>query len=229
MAADPTPDQSSEPRGARRRRRTRSRLLQAALQLMAERGPDGVAINEITEAADVGFGTFYNHFDSKEAIYEALITEVVEGFGATLDEIATRVDDPAEVLAASVRYTVKRAYEDPVWGAFLVRSGFSGRALERGLGPRMLRDLKRGIEAGRFRANDLSVTIVAVRGAVLSAIDAQVELARDRTNGSGFAASLGVDPDTLPSRGAAMLLRLLGLDEQDADTVARRTLPEIGF
>ncbi len=193
---------------------------------MAERGLDGVAINEITEAADVGFGTFYNHFESKEAIYEALVEEVVEGFGSALDRIATVVDDPAEVLAASVRYTVKRAYEDPVWGAFLVQSGFSGRALERGLGPRMLRDLKRGIDAGRFRVHDLAVTLVAIRGAVLSAIDAQVELA---LGASGFAASLAVDPETLPSRGAAMLLRLLGLDERDADAVAGRPLPDIGL
>src|SRR5690349_18112328 len=58
-----------EPRGARRRRETRSRLLMAALKLMAEKGMEGVAINEITETGDVGFGSFYNHFESKEAIY----------------------------------------------------------------------------------------------------------------------------------------------------------------
>ena len=56
-----------EPRGARRKRETRARLLEAALRLSAERGMEGVAINEITEAADVGFGSFYNHFESKEA------------------------------------------------------------------------------------------------------------------------------------------------------------------
>ena len=58
-----------EPRGARRKRETRARLLDAALRLMAQKGMEGVAINEITEAADVGFGSFYNHFESKEAIY----------------------------------------------------------------------------------------------------------------------------------------------------------------
>lgn len=216
-----------EPRVSRRRRRTRARLLRAALELMAERGMDGVAINEITDAADVGFGTFYNYFESKEAIYDALVEELVEGFGSALDQIAEHVTDPAEVLAASVRYTLERAYREPMWGSFLVQSGFSGRALERGLGPRMLRDLKHGVEADRFEARDLSVTIVAVRGAVLSAIDAQVELARGGSGDSGFAASLSVDPETLPARGAAMLLRLLGLDPDDADEVARRPLPEV--
>ena len=57
------PDAQREPRGERRKRETRSRLLEAALRLMAEKGMEGVAINEITEAADVGFGSFYNHFE----------------------------------------------------------------------------------------------------------------------------------------------------------------------
>lgn len=223
------PSSPTEPRVSRRKRRTRARLLRAALELMAERGLEGVAIHEITEAADVGFGTFYNYFESKEAIYDALVREVVEGFGSALDQIAEHVDDPAEVLAASVRYTLEQAYHEPVWGSFLVRNGFSGRALERGLGPRMLRDLQRGIEAGRFEARDRSVTIVAVRGAVLSAIDAQVELGRGGSGGSGFATALGVDPGTLPSRAAAMVLRLLGLSPEDADDVANRPLPAIEF
>lgn len=190
---------------------------------------EGVAINEITEAADVGFGTFYNYFDSKEAIYDALIEEVVQGFGNALDRIAEHVDDPAEVLAASVRYTLQRAHDEPVWGSFLIRSGFSGRALERGLGPRLLRDVKHGIRAGRFEALDLPATILAVRGVVLSAIDAQVELARATTNDSGFAASLGVDAKTLPAGAAAMLLRLLGLETNDAREVTSRPLPTIAL
>ena len=55
-AAADTAD-AREPRGARRKRETRARLLDAALKLMAEKGMEGVAINEITEAADVGFGS----------------------------------------------------------------------------------------------------------------------------------------------------------------------------
>src|ERR1700692_1340496 len=76
-----------EPRGARRRRETRSRLLVAALKLTAEKGMEGVAINEITEAADVGFGSFYNHFESKEAIYATLVDNVFEEFADMLDRL----------------------------------------------------------------------------------------------------------------------------------------------
>jgi len=194
---------------------------------MAERGIEGVAINEITEAADLGFGTFYNYFDSKEAIHDALVEEVVGSFGAALDRVAEHVDDPAEIFAASVRYTLRRAGQEPLWGRFLVRSGFSARALEQGLGPRMFRDLKRGIAASRFRTSDLPMTVVAVRGAVLSAIDAQVELAQDKPSPLAFAVSLGLDRQSVPERTATVLLRLLGLDADDAKEVANRPLPEI--
>ena len=45
-----------QPRGARRKAATRMRLLHAAFRLMAEKGPDNVAMSEITDAADVRFG-----------------------------------------------------------------------------------------------------------------------------------------------------------------------------
>src|ERR1700758_1961676 len=93
-----------EPRGARRRRETRSRLLEAALKLMAEKGMEGVAINEITEAADVGFGSFYNHFESKEAIHAALLGWVFEDFADAMEGVFGEISDPAEVIAVSVRY-----------------------------------------------------------------------------------------------------------------------------
>ena len=64
-AAPEAEKRAGEPRGVRRKRETRSRLMRAAMQLMAERGVDGVAINEITEAADVGFGSFYNGIDRR--------------------------------------------------------------------------------------------------------------------------------------------------------------------
>jgi AcrR family transcriptional regulator len=118
-----------EPRGARRRRETRSRLLAAALELMAEKGMEGVAINEITEAADVGFGSFYNHFESKEAIYAELLHWVFEDFADAMERVLGQISDPAEVIAVSVRYTMMRGLREAVWGQFLVGA-------VRGPGPR---------------------------------------------------------------------------------------------
>jgi AcrR family transcriptional regulator len=52
-------------RRQRRAAETRLRLFRSALQLFAERGFANVTVEDITEAADVGKGTFFNYFESK--------------------------------------------------------------------------------------------------------------------------------------------------------------------
>src|SRR5271157_4056974 len=59
------------PRPGRRERRsteTRERLYRAALRLFAERGFQETTVEDITEAADVGKGTFFNYFATKEHV-----------------------------------------------------------------------------------------------------------------------------------------------------------------
>src|ERR671931_2465809 len=82
-------------RGARRRARTRARLIEAARILFARQGVDATRINEITEAADVGFGSFYNHFASKDEIVAAALDETIEAFGQWLDALTASMTDPA--------------------------------------------------------------------------------------------------------------------------------------
>jgi AcrR family transcriptional regulator len=209
-----------EPRGARRRRETRSRLLEAALELMAEKGMEGVAINEITEAADVGFGSFYNHFESKEAIYAALVDSVFEEFADALDGLVKDISDPAEVISVCVRHTLLRARREPIWGQFLIREGFSVRALHRGLGTRLLRDLQKGIAAKRFSVADPLMSFLSVSGTVLSSIAAELQFA-------GTLKELGFSRDNLPDRLAATLLQTLGLARSEADKIAHRPLPTV--
>ncbi len=202
-----------EPRGARRKRETRSKLLAAALRLMAEKGLDGVAINEITEAADVGFGSFYNYFESKEAIYQALVDSIFEEFADWLDRLLADVHDPADVISASVRHTVARAQNEPLWGQFLIREGFPMRAVNRGLGRRLLRDIRKGIAVGRFLNGDAFMSFVAVSGTVLASIAVAL------TDLHLFSTK------HLPERCAAVVLQTLGLDQQAANEIARRPLP----
>lgn len=64
-------------RTQKRASRTRSRLLQAALSLFAEKGYDATGIADITERADLGKGTFYRHFATKDEIMLVLTHEAV--------------------------------------------------------------------------------------------------------------------------------------------------------
>jgi len=63
--------QTKTPVAGRRERRaaeTRLRLFRCALQLIAERGFPNVTVEDITEAADVGKGTFFNYFATKDHV-----------------------------------------------------------------------------------------------------------------------------------------------------------------
>lgn len=55
-------------RRERRCEETRERIFRTALQLFAERGFSAATIESITEAADVGKGTFFNYFENKESL-----------------------------------------------------------------------------------------------------------------------------------------------------------------
>lgn len=206
-----------EPRGARRKRETRQRLLGAALRLMAEKGMEGVAINEITEAADVGFGSFYNHFESKEAIYAAVMDWVFRDFADALDRLVQEMADPAEVVSVCARHTVLRAQRDPVWGRFLVREGYSARSLESGLGQRLLRDIRKGMESGRFKSEDPLMSFLSAGGTVLASISAWLQLG-----------SLDFSLDDLSQRVAKSLLLSLGVRRSEAEKIAFRALPADG-
>ena len=59
-------------RRERRRKETRERIFRAAMQLFAEHGFFSTTIEDITEAADVGKGTFFNYFPSKEHVLTVL-------------------------------------------------------------------------------------------------------------------------------------------------------------
>jgi AcrR family transcriptional regulator len=63
-----TPVQSIPGRRQRRSADIRERLFRAALQLFAEKGFAETTVGDITEAADVGKGTFFNYFPSKDHI-----------------------------------------------------------------------------------------------------------------------------------------------------------------
>jgi len=200
-------------RGARRRSETRARLVWAARELMARKGIGATSIQEITDTADVGFGSFYNHFPSKEAIAEAVMDEAIESFGAAADRLAERLDDPAEVLAASVRHAVARAAADEAWGWFLVRTALArAGGLRRGLGQRLARDLQIGVKAHRFKMDDPLAVMLAAGGAILGIITGRLQ---------------GEIGDDAPERAAAVVLRLLGLPAREADKIARRPLPSI--
>src|SRR5580704_456490 len=80
-------------RRERRRAEIRDRLFQAALQLFADRGFLETTVEDITEAADVGKGTFFNYFPTKEHVLATFGEERVAMIERAYEE-ARSSDEP---------------------------------------------------------------------------------------------------------------------------------------
>ena len=62
----------------KRAKRTRKKLKKAALDVFSEKSVDAATVEDITEKADLGKGTLYQHFEDKEEIVITLVEEAVE-------------------------------------------------------------------------------------------------------------------------------------------------------
>ena len=198
-------------RRATKRTATRARLLEAARGLIGEGGFDAVTIAELTERADVGFGTFYGYFETKEAAVRAVIEDAVVRLAEANDALTDGLDDPAEVLAVAVRHTLATMDHDPVFAGFILQVGLSSdRSLWAALRQRMVRDIERGVKAGRFVAGRAEIVGHMIGGAVLAVLRAKQE------------GELGSSAD---ADVAAAALVLLGVPDTEATAIARRALP----
>jgi AcrR family transcriptional regulator len=101
--------EGSPPRSNRRERRSaeiRERLFRSALALFAKKGFAETTVEDITEAADVGKGTFFNYFPSKDHILLAFGEMQLGKLEAAVDE-ARRTNEPMSqfLRALGVRMT----------------------------------------------------------------------------------------------------------------------------
>ena len=101
--------QDEQKRGTRRKARTRAELLAAARQVFAERGFHDASIAEITQAADVGVGTFYLHFRDKDEAFTILLEEAVNEIREQVrNAVYQNVDEP--VIPVIIRTLLRQAY-----------------------------------------------------------------------------------------------------------------------
>jgi AcrR family transcriptional regulator len=105
-------------RRQRRSAETRERLFRAALRLFAEQGFAETTVEDITNAADVGKGTFFNYFPSKEHILIAFSDMQLSKLQATVDQMRAR----PEPMRSFFRAMTLRMTEEPSKSPDVVRA-----------------------------------------------------------------------------------------------------------
>ncbi|HEX3899313.1 MAG TPA: TetR/AcrR family transcriptional regulator [Mycobacteriales bacterium] len=199
---DPVPTRTD-----RRRERTRARLTEATRALITEKGVAGLRINEITERADVALGSFYNHFESKEDIVDAVVTDSLRELAETL--ATGSVEDPAELVSVAIRRFVGLAYDDPAFARLVVHLNHADALFAAAVHPAARRAVDLGVASGRFEITDIEVVVTSILGGSLALMRSIV----DGRLGKGAEAAF-----------AEISLRSLGVPISDAAQIVRREM-----
>ncbi|MFI0482599.1 TetR/AcrR family transcriptional regulator [Actinomadura sp. 9N215] len=147
-------------------RRNRERLLTVTRQVVAEEGAN-VSLRDIARRAEVGIGTLYRHFPTREALLDAALRDGLESLTAEADE-GLLADSPGEALLAWLERFSARSR---AWCALPMPTGQPGtqpelQAASRAMAESVARLLTRAQDAGQVRrdvdAGDLLATARAI-------------------------------------------------------------------
>ncbi len=192
-------------RGHKKKSRTRQALLDAALEVLAERG-EGFSVADVAGRAGVSHGTFYNYFRDRDELLDTLVSHTVEGF-AVVAAREVHEADPAERFARISARALATAVSSPTTVRMALRLEAAQRALlVEGPLAHLRDDLAEGHRIGRFAAPPDHGTLDVVLGALL------------------LAARRVIEGDTDPDYRVSVIARLLmslGLPSVEADGIAR--------
>ncbi|MEM8936399.1 MAG: TetR/AcrR family transcriptional regulator [Pseudomonadota bacterium] len=195
-----------------RREQTRAQLIQAARRVIGRRGIEGTPISAFTDAAGVGKGSFYNHFESREDLAAAVYTQIIAELRIEIRMLMDDVDDIAERIALALRHALIFAVQNKDIGQFIIRSQKGNGLFHRHLAPAGMREIKKGITAGRFRCDNLELLGALIEGGAESVV------------GGIYAGSLKAE--TAIPQFAEAILRLLDIDETEAREISTRPMPK---
>lgn len=190
---------------------TRAALLEAARELVFEKGHDHIAVQEITQRARLATGTYYNYFDTKLDIFPAVAEDMKSQIAEQLDSVRQATKDPAMLIAVTLKYYFYQAIDNQEWRDFTRCAGLQDIPLQQEPEQRF-EDIERGVKAGRFRVDDIHFTQTLISGMV------------DHVN---QAISRGLFGRNAVEYTIRSILQMLGLPELVSKALTQTPLPPI--
>ncbi len=105
---------------------TKHRILASAIRLFAKNGFSAVSMREIAAAVDISAPALYNHFSSKEALYQAAVSAAFADKGGPLLCVLNAPDAPLLRLERFVTLVTTAVREDPDFRVMLQRELLDG-------------------------------------------------------------------------------------------------------
>ena len=97
---------------------TKREIIEKALELFSERGYDAVSVGEIAAAVGIKAPSLYNHYKSKQAIFDAIVEDTAARYERDTDRIDVHVQDVTKDFVTFGHITVQ-ALTEKVRGIFL--------------------------------------------------------------------------------------------------------------
>ncbi|WP_051389548.1 TetR/AcrR family transcriptional regulator [Bradyrhizobium sp. Ec3.3] len=203
-----------KPKGrvAQRQLRNREALVDAGYRVMSEKGIDAATMQEIADFADVGAGTVYNYFKSKDELAIAVMERVMHNLALRIEAVTDTFSDPAQVYAFGVRTVMEAATGDIRWKQLLNRAEVIADAMFRCMGPFAIRDLENATKAGRFKVADGPLTWKMATYSIV---------------GVSLAVTHGDLPPSVIQETVVRLLCATGIGEAEAIELAARPRPAL--
>ncbi len=199
-------------RSERRKQRNRQALIDAGHHVMSKKGIDAATMMEIAERADVGAGTVYNYFASKDELAMCVMEQVMDRLAQRIEAVTDTFADPGQVYAFGIRNVMVAATTDHRWKWLLRRSEVIADAMYRVLGPYAIRDIRNAVAVGRYSVDDADLAwrlaAYAIVGFSLAVCDQEIS------------------PQKIDEV-VVSLLGMVGVARAEAWEIARRPCPEL--
>lgn len=204
---------ATETRVSRRKAETRAKLITAAQQFLVD-GNVHPPILEITKAADVGMGSFYNHFSTREELFDAAVAAAREPYAQAVNRLTQDMTDQAEVFATGFRITGRMFRCLPALGRIILKNGTEEIFSDSGMTANARRNMHLAIESGRFAVADPELAL-AVGGGAMIAVG---QLLLDDPSRDDAASIDQVCRD---------LLQMFGIEADEAERLVNLPLPDL--
>ena len=151
--------------GAERRTGLRQRLLDAAVAVIADKGPHAAAFNDFIEASGVSRNVFCSHFPTGSALLHALNARITLEMDWGLEDARNTIDDPVVLLTAILHRVWASIAADPVKGWVALRLEGSVAPLSSVWQEQFDLLHRRAVADGRFHSADLRAARTLTFGA----------------------------------------------------------------
>lgn len=195
--------------------KTRKALLDAGQELLSVLSEDGVSIDDIVRRARVAKGSFYNHFEDKEALAQELYHRLRLDIEARVAAINAGVDDPARRSCRAFCVYARIAIDNPAQGRLIARLITNDMSPTADVNKGVAADTTQALRSGRYNIPSVDAGVVLKIGLAHAVITRLLD-------GAGRFEAV-----TVTQQLCTLKLRALGLDAVEAEMIAAQSADEI--